>query len=244
MNRKRSRTEWIQQNFVYTPEPMAELPEPDRPTNRILRDGPAVCNIAELLQALIGGPKAESVARALLGRYPNVSAIAQAPVAELTALACGLGEKGAIKLKVALELGRRALTYSPDPRPQIKTPADAAQLLTPEMGALDQEEVRTLLLDTRNRLLGVPLIYRGNLNSASMRIGEVFKPAIRYNAAVMIVCHNHPSGDTAPSAEDVRVTKTLVQSGKLLDIELLDHLIIGHTGHFTSLKERGLGFDD
>ena len=242
MNRKQSPTEWIQQSFAYAPEPLAELPEHERPATRILRDGPSVCNTAELLQALIGGPKAESVARALLGRYPNMTALAHAPIAELTALACGLGEKNAVRLKVALELGRRALLHSPDARPQIKTPADAAHLLMLEIGALEQEEVRTLLLDSRNRVLGAPMIYRGSLNAASMRIGEVFKAAIRHNAASVIVAHNHPSGDPAPSAEDVRVTKTLVQAGKLLDIDVLDHLVVAHNA-YTSLKERGLGFE-
>jgi DNA repair protein RadC len=126
---------------------------------------------------------------------------------------------------------------------QIKTPADAAQLLLAEMGVLEQEEVRTLLLDTRNRVIGAPMIYRGSLNTCSMRMGEVFKDAIRWNAAALILAHNHPSGDPAPSAEDVRVTKMLVQAGKLLDIDMLDHLVISQS-RYVSLKERGLGFDD
>lgn len=243
VNKKQSPPELVQESFiVYAREEMASLPECERPANRVLRDGPAACNTAELLSVLMGGPRAEFVARTLLSRYPNVGALAHAPVAELTGLTCGIGEKSAIRLKAALELGRRTLTAPPDMRLQIKSPADAAQILMAEMGALEQEEVRTLLLDTRNRVIGAPMIYRGSLNTCSMRIGEIFKEAIRHNAAAIIISHNHPSGDPAPSAEDVRVTTTLVQAGKLLDIDVLDHLVISQN-RYVSLKERGLGFD-
>ncbi len=243
MSKKQARPELVQEAFViYVRDEMADLPERERPASRVLRDGPAACNTMELLAALVGGPKAEAVARTLLGRYPSVGALAHAPVAELAGLACGLGEKSAIRLKAALELGRRALTPLPDTRLQIKTPADAAQLLMAEMGGLEQEEVRTLLLDTRNRVIGAPMLYRGSLNTCSMRMGEVFREAIRQNAAAVILAHNHPSGDPSPSAEDVRVTKSLSQAGKLLDIDVLDHLVISQT-RYVSLKERGLGFD-
>jgi DNA repair protein RadC len=139
-------------------------------------------------------------------------------------------------------LGKRLLLTNADLRPQIKTPGDAAQLLIPEMGMLDQEEVRTLLLDSRNRVMSVPMIYRGTLNAANMRLGEVFREAIRSNSASIIVVHNHPSGDPSPSAEDVLVTKEFIRAGKLLNIDVLDHLIICHN-RYTSLKERGLGFE-
>jgi hypothetical protein len=115
-------------------------------------------------------------------------------------------------------------------------------MLMLDMGVLEQEEVRTLALDTRNRVIGAAMIYRGSLNAASMRIAEVFKDAIRLNASAVIVAHNHPSGDPSPSAEDIRVTKQLAAAGKLLDIDLLDHLVIGQN-RYVNLKERGLGFD-
>ncbi len=99
-----------------------------------------------------------------------------------------------------------------------------------------------MLLDTRNRVIATPMIYRGSLNAASMRIGEVFKAAIRANSASLIVAHNHPSTDPSPSAEDIAVTHTLVQAGKLLDIQLIDHIIIAQN-RFVSLKERGLVFE-
>lgn len=225
-----------QQPFLVYPEDIP-LPERDQPNNRLIRDGPAACNNIELLQALIGGPKAEIIARLLLDRYSDVMRIANAPIPEIVAIASGLGEKGAIRLKAALELGRRSMRISED-RPQIKSPSDAANYLMPVMGTLEQEQVHTILLDTRNRVLAAPMIYKGSLNSASMRIGEVYKEAIRHNAATIIVAHNHPSGDPTPSAEDARVTRNLRDAGKLLDIELLDHLVIAGD-RFISLKERG-----
>jgi DNA repair protein RadC len=115
-------------------------------------------------------------------------------------------------------------------------------MLMLEMGLAEQEEVRTVLLDTRNRVLGTPMIYRGSLNATSMRVGEMFREAIRTNSASVIVAHTHPSGDPTPSAEDVQVTRALVQAGKLLDIDVLDHLVISHN-RYVSLKERGLGFE-
>ena len=102
--------------------------------------------------------------------------------------------------------------------------------------------MRLILLDTRNRVLSMPTLYVGSLNSSVVRVGELFRAAIRENAAALIVAHNHPSGDPSPSPEDVNVTRQLVRAGKLLDIDVLDHIVIGQQ-RFVSLKERGLGFD-
>jgi DNA repair protein RadC len=110
-----------------------------------------------------------------------------------------------------------------------------------EMSALEQEEMWVLLLDTRNRYLSLEKLYRGSLNSSQIRIGELFKVAIRRNAATIIVSHNHPSGDPTPSPDDIAITRAIVQAGKLLDVDVLDHLVIGN-GRYVSLKERGLGF--
>lgn len=129
----------------------------------------------------------------------------------------------------------------PRPREQIKSPTDVAGLLMVEMGQLDQEELRAVLLDTRNRVQDVVTIYRGSLNTTMVRIGELFKPAIWHNSAAMILVHNHPSGQPDPSPEDVLMTRQALEAAKLLDCELLDHLIIG-AGRFVSLRERGLGF--
>jgi DNA repair protein RadC len=129
----------------------------------------------------------------------------------------------------------------PVSREQIRSPRDIAALLMVEMGPLDQEELRTVLLDTKNRLQGIVTVYRGSLNTSMVRVGEIYKEALRRNSAALIVAHNHPSGDPSPSPEDVLVTHALADAGKLLDIELLDHLVIGQ-GKWVSLRERGLGF--
>jgi DNA repair protein RadC len=134
-----------------------------------------------------------------------------------------------------------AVLYNRMQRVQIRAPSDAASLLMLQMGHLDQEELRVLLLDTKNRVLGIETVYRGSVNAAMIRIGEVFKPALRVNAPALIVCHNHPSGDPTPSTEDIMVTRQIVEAGKLLDCEALDHLVIG-TGRFVSMREKGLGF--
>jgi DNA repair protein RadC len=129
----------------------------------------------------------------------------------------------------------------PEQRKQIKSPADIAALLMVEMGMLDQEHLRVVLLDTKNRVMGIETVYRGSLNSAAIRVGEVFKPAIRVNAAAIILCHNHPSGAADPSPEDILVTRQIVEAGKLFDTECVDHLVIG-SGQYVSLRQRGLGF--
>jgi DNA repair protein RadC len=153
----------------------------------------------------------------------------------------GIGPAKAAQLKAAIELGRRLSIASPEERPVIQSPEDAATLLLYEMGALEQEHLRVLMLDTRNRVIRTMEVYRGSLNSSTIRIGEIFRDAIRANSAAIIIAHNHPSGDPAPSPEDVRVTKALVEAGELLDIEVLDHLIIGKNC-YVSLKSKGLGF--
>ena len=152
-----------------------------------------------------------------------------------------MGQAKAAQLKAGLEIGRRLLIAAPNERPQITSPADAANLLMLEMGHLEQEHLRVLLLDTKNQVLASPVIYKGNVNTSVIRIAELFRAAIRHNSTALIMAHNHPSGDPTPSPEDVRVTRQIIEAGALLDIEVLDHLIIGQ-GRYVSLKERGLGF--
>ncbi len=134
------------------------------------------------------------------------------------------------------------LIAAPEQRFVVRSPADVAQLLLAEMSHLEQEHFRVVFLDTRNQVLGTETIYIGSLNSSHIRVAEVFRDAIKRNCAAIIVAHNHPSGDPSPSPEDVSVTRELASAGELLDIELLDHLIIGQQ-RFVSLRERGLGFD-
>jgi DNA repair protein RadC len=126
-------------------------------------------------------------------------------------------------------------------RPTINSPADAAALVQYEMCLLEQEYLKVMLLDTRNHVLDIIEVYHGSVNSSQVRVGEVFKPALQRLAPAIIACHNHPSGDPTPSPDDVAVTRAIVQAGKLLSVDVLDHLVIGG-GRFVSLKERGLGF--
>ena len=227
----------------YNPR-MIDLPQGDRPRERLLARGPAALATAELLAIVLGtGVKDENVVRVsqrLLSTFGGLSGLAQASVGELMA-ARGLGPAKAAQLKAALELGRRLLVEGPEQRPQVRSPADAANLLMSEMSLLEQEHLRVMMLDTKNRVLGTPTVYVGSLNTSLIRVGELFREAIRYNCASVIVAHNHPSGDPTPSPEDVAVTRQIAEAGKLLDVDVLDHLIIGRQ-RFVSLKERGLGF--
>ncbi len=146
-------------------------------------------------------------------------------------------------IKAAIDLGRRLASQSTEDKPIVHSPEDAADLVQYEMSALDQEQLRVVILNTRNHVLGVKTIYQGSLNSSQVRVGELFRPAIRENAAAIIIIHNHPSGDPSPSPDDVAITKAIISAGKLLDIQVLDHLIIGQ-GRFISLNRRGLGFSE
>lgn len=221
-----------------------DLPTGERPRERLLHYGPGALSTAELLAIILrvgaSGENVVRVAERLLARYQGLPGIAQATIDELCQEK-GIGPAKAVEIKAALELGRRLLVAAPHERPQVRAPADAANLLMAEMSLLSQEHLRVVLLDTRNRVLGIPTIYIGSLNAASVRVGEIFREAIRANSAAMIVVHNHPSGDPTPSPDDVQVTRLIVEAGSLLHIDVLDHLVIGRQ-RFVSLKERGLGF--
>jgi DNA repair protein RadC len=221
-----------------------ELPSSERPRERLLHYGASALSSAELLAIILRtGLQDENVVRMaqrLLATFGNLSGLARVNAAELQREK-GLGPAKVAQLQAALELGRRMLLQSPEERPQVRSPADAANLVMSEMGLLEQEQLRVMLLDTKNRVLDTPTIYVGSLNTSLIRVGELFRAAIRANCASLIVLHNHPSGDPTPSPEDVAVTRQIVEAGKLLDIDVLDHLIIGQQ-RFVSLKERGLGF--
>ncbi len=216
----------------------------ERPRERLMRLGAGSLTTAELLAILLRtglpGENVVRLAERLLARFGGLPGLHRADFALLQAER-GMGVAKAAQVKAALELAHRLMQTDPDARPAIQRPEDAAALVLYEMSALEQEQVRVLLLDTRNRLIAERLVYQGSLNSASVRLGELFKDAIRRNAASLILVHNHPSGDPTPSAEDVALTRRAVEAGKLLDVEVLDHLVIGQ-GRFVSLKERGLGF--
>jgi DNA repair protein RadC len=226
----------------YHPPRLKDLPLRERPTSRVNRVGPTAVSLAELLAAVIGGARQIQIAHTLLTQYGSLSGITRASTLELARMD-GLGPSKAAALRAALELGRRLVIETPEERPQIRTPADVATLLMGQMCALEQEEFWVVHLDTRNRVLDAGCLYRGTLNQSQVRTAEVFREAVRRNCAAVIVAHSHPSGDSSPSPEDVAVTRDLVAAGKLLGVEVLDHLVIGNQ-RWVSLRERGLGFDD
>jgi DNA repair protein RadC len=134
------------------------------------------------------------------------------------------------------------LTSWPDRRWVIRAPRDVAERLLPEMGRLEREELRVVLLDARNAVIGSPVIYQGNVSAALVRVGELFRDAVRRHAAGLILVHNHPSGDATPSPDDLHLTAEAVAAGRLLDLPVLDHVVLGH-GTWLSLRDRGIAFD-
>ena len=193
-----------------------------------------------LLRTGLPGENAVALGQRLLQVFGGLAGLQRADFTEMEKTH-GLGEAKAATLKAAIELGRRLHAQEPEQRPRVNSPADAAALVQYEMGALEQEHLRAILLNTRNEVIEVVEIYRGSLNSAPVRLADVFKPAVRKNAAALILVHNHPSGDPAASPDDIALTKAVREAGRLLNLELLDHIIIGQ-GRFVSLKEKRLGF--
>lgn len=219
-------------------------PASEQPREKLQQFGPGALSNAELIAILlrVGSEREDVVAlsQRLLVTYGGLAGLHRATMATLTD-EHGMGLAKTCALKAALELGRRLLMDPGQERMRIGSPDDVAQLLMMDMHCLEQECLRTVLLTTKNQVISAPTIYQGSINSTSLRVGELFREAIRHNAASIIVAHNHPSGDPTPSVEDIQVTRTIVEAGKLMDIEVLDHLVIGH-GKYVSLKERRLGF--
>ncbi len=223
---------------------ITDLGPADRPRERLRDQGAKGLSDAELLAILlrtgVAGLNSVQLAQDLLMKFHGLAGLHDANYAELVA-SRGIGDAKAAQIKAAIELGRRLASWKPEQRRSIDSPELAAELLKYEMSALDQEHLMVVLLDTRNQLLRIVDVYHGSLNTSLIRISEVFRDAVRDNAASIIVVHNHPSGDPSPSPEDIAVTRAIVEAGRLLDIEVLDHLIIGK-GSYTSLKAKGLGF--
>jgi len=223
---------------------ITDLSEDDRPRERLVARGPAALSKAELIAILLRvgmpGENAVQVGERLLRQFGDLPGLHRAPIEELMNQR-GVGPAKAAQLKAAIELGRRLTAEDPEQRPTINSPEDAAQLVRYEMSGLEEEHLKVLLLDTRNHVIGQHEVCHGSVNSSQVRVAEVFKAAIRRNAAAVIMVHNHPSGDPTPSPDDVAVTRACVQAGKLLELEVLDHLVIGQN-RYVSMKERGLGF--
>jgi DNA repair protein RadC len=221
-----------------------DLPATDRPRERLRDFGASSLSEAELLAILLrtGNARESALAQAsrLLAKHGGIAGLARASFTELCA-EHGLGEAKACQILAALELGIRAGRGRTDERETIKSADDVVRLMCAEMSLLQQEHVRVLVLDTRNHLVTTQDVYRGSVHSAHVRIAELLREPIRANASSIIVVHNHPSGDPSPSAADVAMTKSLVEAGKLMDIDVLDHMIMAG-GRYTSMREQRLGF--
>ncbi|MEX2237937.1 MAG: DNA repair protein RadC [Dehalococcoidia bacterium] len=226
---------------------MADLPQQQRPRERLQTYGPGALSTAELMAIVLGkgthGASALDVATRLLAEKGSLGAIQQATMEELCEVKA-VGPAKATQIKAALELGRRLTVERPEnTRLTVRSPLDIAMLMLSELSLLEQEELRVVLLNTRNEVLKTETIYRGSVSSAQIRVAEVMKLAIRANAPAVVAVHNHPSGDPTPSPDDVAVTRNLDEAGKLLGIDLLDHIVIGG-GRFVSMRQQKLGFPD
>ena len=213
--------------------------------HRLQQDGESALSEIELLAVNLRiAPQDDTpldLARRVLAHFGTLRELSHATYHELLMIA-GLRPAQAQVIVASFALGRRAALQGSQSRPIVQTAEDAANLLSYEMEALHQEHLRVILLDAHRRVIASPTVYIGSLSMTLVRAAEVFREAISRNCASLILVHNHPSGDPTPSASDVSVTENLVSAGKLLDIAVLDHLIIGH-GAWLSLRDTGVGFD-
>lgn len=178
------------------------------------------------------------LANRVLMHFEGVHLLKDATMEELTAIK-GIGEAKAVLLLASMELGRRMNQFKQSDRYVIRSPEDGADYVMEEMRILNQEHFVVLFLNTKNQIIHRQTIFIGSLNASIVHPREVFREAVKRSAASIICAHNHPSGDPAPSQEDVHVTRRLAESGKMIGIELLDHLVIGDR-KFVSLKEKDI----
>jgi DNA repair protein RadC len=218
-----------------------DFPQDERPRERFVQNGPQSLSNHELIAILLRtGTKDESVlqlANRLLTHFEGLRLLKDASLDEITAIK-GIGAAKAIQVLAAVEIGRRISNLTYDDRYIIRSPEDGASYVMHEMRFLSQEHFVCLYLNTKNQVLHKQTIFIGSLNASIVHPREVFKEAFRRSAASIICIHNHPSGDPTPSREDIEVTKRLAESGKIIGIDVLDHLIIGEN-KFVSLKEKG-----
>jgi len=226
---------------VQTAVKMKDVPKEERPRERLLKYGESHLSNQEILAILIGsGTKKESVmdlSNRVLMHFEGLKLLSDATIEELTAIK-GIGEAKGISILAALELGRRLQQYKPEKTYIIRSPEDGADYVMEEMRNLNQEHLVVLFLNTKNQIIHRETIFIGSLNASIVHPREIYREAVKRSAASIICAHNHPSGDPTPSQEDIHVTRRLVEAGKIMGIELLDHLVIGDHS-FTSLKEKG-----
>lgn len=223
---------------------ITDINQEERPRERLMKNGATSLSAPELLAIIIGsgipGENAIQIGQRLLIKHKSFSGIYKAGFDALYAEP-GIGPARAAQIMAAMEIARRMTNETGEQKPAIMSPDDAAALLRFEMSLLEQEELRVMLLDTRYRLIEIVALYKGSLNASAVRIGELFKSAIRKNAAAVIVVHNHPSGDTTASPEDIAMTHEMVKAGELLSVEVVDHIIIGGN-RFLSMKNNHIVF--
>lgn len=220
---------------------LKDLPEDLQPRERLHQLGVEVLSNREILAILLRtGSRGENVlelAERILMETGGLNGLARLSVHELSQVH-GIGPAKSAQVKAALELGKRSVCSDPMARPVVNSPGDVADLVMEEMRGLDREHFRIIHLSTRNHVLGIIPVSIGSLNSSVVHPRECFKEAIRRNANAIVLLHNHPSGDPTPSREDLAMTRRLVEGGKILGIEVLDHVIIGDK-RYVSLKEQG-----
>lgn len=218
-----------------------ELPSDERPRERFMLHGPEVMTSAELIAIVLGngmrGCSVLDLARSLLRHFGSLSALADATVEELCSIK-GIGQAKAIQLKAIFNLGVRLSSCSPLAKFRVDNPLKAYHLVKDQLELEKREVVLALLLDTKGFVTTSQVISIGTLSHSLVHPREVFYSAIRHKAASVILAHNHPSGDPTPSPEDLEITKALVEAGKLLQISLEDHIIVGQN-RFVSLREEG-----
>jgi DNA repair protein RadC len=226
----------------YAKMTIKDLPEDERPREKIVKYGSSILSNAELLAILIRtGNKENSaidLARNVLSSYGGLKFLAECTLDELRELK-GIGMAKACEIKAAVELAKRLSTSNEGPKHYIRHPRDCSNLLMESMRYLKKEYFKIVLLTTKHQVISVEEISVGSLNSSIVHPREVFSTAIKKNCAAIILAHNHPSGDPSPSNEDIKITQRLIEGGKILGIEVLDHIIIGD-GKFISLKEQNL----
>jgi DNA repair protein RadC len=218
-----------------------EMPSEERPRERLQHYGAQALSAAELLAIVLrtGTRERSAVGLAdhLLSVHGGLRGVANASVDELAQIK-GLGPVKGVQIAACVELGKRLATYTEDSRPVIRTPQDVANLLMPELRDARKEHFKSLLLDVKNRVLKTVTVSVGTLDASIVHPREVFRDALAVSAAAMIVAHNHPSGDPTPSPEDRQVTARLCEAGKVMGIEVLDHVVLGD-GRWISLKQLG-----
>lgn len=221
-----------------------DLPSEERPRERLrMRGAESLTNaelIAILLRTGVSGENVVSVAQRLIAKFEGLRGLGRASYGELAGERAMGGAKAA-QLLAAIELGKRIIHAEPEQRRIIRSPEDVHAMLFGEMALLEQEHLRVLLLTTRNEVVCVKDVYKGNISSAIVRVGDVFRDAVREACPNIIAVHNHPSGDPSPSAEDAALTRQMIEAGRLLGIDVIDHIIIARRG-FVSLRDRKMGF--